>query len=131
MKPKKLILKLALRTVNYFVPPICECLGEIIFHTLEFMLFCAVRPHLHMVLKTPRGSRAVLRASRCSGNTNHSECSLPELPRWNRFLARLSWEQLTGSEGWLMSTLHQSPCCWMVTRRMPAHPWWLALALLS
>lgn len=83
-----------------------------------------------MVLKTHTGSRAVSRASGCSGNKNHSECLLPNLPRWNRLIARLPWEQLTGAEGWLVSIPDQSPCHWMGPRKMPAHPLRLVLALL-
>lgn len=98
--------------------------------SLAFMSFCAAKPYLHMVLKTPRGSRAVSRVPRCSGNTNHSGWSLPKLPRWNRLIARLSWEQLTGAEGWLVSTPRQSLCCWIVPRKTPTHPLRLALALL-
>lgn len=60
--------------------------------TLEFMAFFAAKPYLHMVLKTPRASRDVLIAPRCPGNINYSECFVPRLPRWNRLIARLSWE---------------------------------------
>lgn len=60
--------------------------------------------HAHVVLESPHGSRAVLRALRCFGNTNHSEYLLPKLPEWSRLIARLFWDLLTKAEVCPMST---------------------------
>lgn len=81
--------------------------------------------HVHVVLASPHGSRAVLKALRCFGNTNNSEYLLPKLSEWNRF----SWDQLTRTEGCLVSTHTNVP----VTGWYPGKcflPTGLALALL-
>lgn len=95
--------------------------------SLEFVILYSKT----MLTYDPSISRAVSRTSRCSGNINHSEYSLTQLPRWNRLIAELSWEPLTGAEGWLVCAPHQSPCHWMVLRKTRAHPLQLTLALLS
>lgn len=70
--------------------------------SLEFVILYSKT----MLTCDPSISRAVSRTSRCSGNINHSEYSLTQLPRWNRLIAELSWEPLTGAEGWLVCAPH-------------------------